>query len=422
MRSPSRRSRPLFAVAALAATTVVPLTPAPVLAQNTWSRISQRADASPSDRGWIGISFDVVADDWGRARKIIVAEVRPGSPAAEAGIRAGDELLAINDLDEAGELAELSRRLRIRPGDDVVLEVARRGAVHQIRLTAAPQPSDVHLGETVQVTIAPERVLGWARSMDSMRVEIERTRTRDVTVRATDRGPLSRSITIISGGSRGTVATPFEFHLFRGEGYDSLSEEMVELNRMMGDLELRLTERQTELERRLGSPDPTFVSQDGEVRRLATMLAEVSGRSAELESAMVEAALATAGSEYLSWSPSEQPRVTLRNAPAQRSGEFRPLSPYLIGRNRVAGAEVTDVKPELASYFAVEHGVLITDVTDGTPAATAGVVPGDVITEVGEMPISTVEELRFAISMSGDSIPLTVMRRGQERPITLRRR
>lgn len=421
MKMNSRARYPLAAFTAFAAVAVT-LGPAPIEAQNRWTPVSQRADQSSADRGWIGISFDVVADDWGRARQIIVSDVRAGSPASEAGIRPGDELLAINDLDEAGEVAELSRRLRIRPGDLVVLEVARDGALHQIRLTAAPQPSDVRLGESVRVTLADERVRGWARSMDSMRVEIERGQgVRDVRVRATNQGQLSQQITIITGGPRNTVDAPFEFHLFRGEEYDSLSEEMMQLNRVMGDLEARLVQRQTEIERRLGERDPSVLDEDGEVRRLSTMLAEISGRSAQLESAMAQSALSTAGAEYLTWAPRTEGPAGMAGARVS-GGEFRPLTPYLIGRNRIAGAEVTDVKPGLASYFAVERGVLVTDVTAGTPAEIAGVIPGDVVTGVGDRSVTTVEDLRFAVSMSGDSIPLTVVRQGSEIGLTLRRR
>lgn len=419
---PQAIQTPLLAAATLAATAAVALCPTPADAQARWSRVSQRAEQPASDRGWIGISFEVVADDWGRARRIVVADVATGSPAHEAGIQAGDQLLAINDLDEAGELAELTRRLSIRVGDPVVLEVARRGDLHQVRLTAAPRPADVRLGESVEVTVAPERVREWVRSMDSLRVEIERGQgARAVTVRATNGGQFSQRITIVSNGARNSVAAPFEFHLFRGEEYDSLSEEMTELNRVMSDLQTRLDQRQSVLERRLGERDPLSASQDGEVRRLVTMLSEVSGRSAELEASMAQAALSTAGSEYLSWAPQDRSPVAAPAAPSS-SGEFRPLSPYLIGRNRIAGAEVIDIKPELASYFQVERGVLITDVTEGTPSAMAGIIPGDVITGVGDMSIRSVEDLRFAVSMSGDSIPLLVVRQGTERPVTLWRR
>ena len=43
----------------------------------------------------------------------------------------------------------------------------------------------------------------------------------------------------------------------------------------------------------------------------------------------------------------------------------RPLAPYIVGRNVVAGAHFTTMKPLLADYFGVEGGLLVTEVMDG---------------------------------------------------------
>jgi membrane-associated protease RseP (regulator of RpoE activity) len=103
------------------------------------------------------------------------------------------------------------------------------------------------------------------------------------------------------------------------------------------------------------------------------------------------------------------------------SGAFSPLNPYILGRNRVAGAEVMDVRPELARYFGVDAGVLVVDVPPGTPAALAGLRPGDVIFELGEVPVGTVDDLRVAVGRTGPSALVRLIRHGVPLQVVLPR-
>ncbi len=134
---------------------------------------------------------------------------------------------------------------------------------------------------------------------------------------------------------------------------------------------------------------------------------------------MAEAARVTAGGEYGVVAP--EARTVSGGERVTTAGEFRPLTPYLLGRNRVAGAEVIDLKPELARYFEVSSGVLVVDVAPGTPAAIAGIVPGDVITRIDQVAVRSVEELRFGVSVAEDSLPVTLIREGSSRQVLLRR-
>ena len=84
-------------------------------------------EPAASDRGWIGVSFNVSADQSGPSEAILITEVSAGSPAAEAGLRPGDRVLAINDLDTRRELASLPELLRLSAGDAVVMVVERDG-------------------------------------------------------------------------------------------------------------------------------------------------------------------------------------------------------------------------------------------------------------------------------------------------------
>jgi S1-C subfamily serine protease len=69
----------------------------------------------------------------------------------------------------------------------------------------------------------------------------------------------------------------------------------------------------------------------------------------------------------------------------------------------------------------VSGGVLVLDVSAGTPAALAGIVPGDVITRLDQVGVRSVEDLRFSVSMAGESLPLSLVRQGASIQVLLRR-
>lgn len=95
------------------------------------------------------------------------------------------------------------------------------------------------------------------------------------------------------------------------------------------------------------------------------------------------------------------------------SGAFSPLTPYVLGRNRVAGAEVIDVRPELARYFEVDGGVLVVDVPAATPAAAADMRPGDVIVALGGSVVRSIRDLRLGVARAGNAVPVEVIRHGE---------
>jgi predicted metalloprotease with PDZ domain len=380
--------------------------------------------SEPEERGWIGISFQVDSDRWGRPSAVLITDVSSGSPADEAGLRPGDRLLAINELTTASAMSELSERLQLRVGDRVVMEVERAGERRRLRLEASEPPEDVRFRPRVEYaySTSDDQVDTWVRSMDSLRIELVEMEGQNIRVRTTRDGA-SGQVTVVTSMGRSSVEAPFEFFVFRGEAHDSLKREMVQLNGMMRDLERRLETRERQVRTRTRSADPLHLAEDEEFRRLSRSMDEVSLRSAALEVAMAEAARETAGLSYADPRPplavvgSEPMTVT---AP-EPTTEFRPLTPYLLGRNRVAGAQVVDLKPELAQYFEVDGGVLVVDVAAGTPAGMAGIIPGDVIVRIDRVAVRSVEDLRFGVSMAGDTLPVTVIRQGETAQVLLRR-
>ncbi len=90
------------------------------------------------------------------------------------------------------------------------------------------------------------------------------------------------------------------------------------------------------------------------------------------------------------------------------------------------GVSITDVNADLAKdeKLSVSQGVYISEVVDGGSAQLAGVIAGDVITQVNGQETKTTAELQEKIASAkvGDSITLTINRDGSTKkiPVTLK--
>ena len=110
--------------------------------------IEQLRSAGRVERGWLGVSVqDVGGEEPGRrgggagARGVIVAGVERGSPAARAGLRQGDQVVAIN-----GERVETSRSLvrgiaAVTPGQTVRLSILREGRPTELPVQVGRRPA-----------------------------------------------------------------------------------------------------------------------------------------------------------------------------------------------------------------------------------------------------------------------------------------
>jgi serine protease Do len=65
------------------------------------------------------------------------------------------------------------------------------------------------------------------------------------------------------------------------------------------------------------------------------------------------------------------------------------------------GVSVIAIDAQLAEYFGVKDGVLVTSVDAGSPAAAAGVRAGDVITQAGSRRVSAPADVATAIAAAG---------------------
>jgi predicted metalloprotease with PDZ domain len=90
-----------------------------------------RGDGDGEQKAYLGVT---TKENGG---KILVREVLAGSPAASGGLDANDELVAL----DGWRVSDLKKRLEdVRPGDEVVLTVARRGRLRRVKVVAGEAP------------------------------------------------------------------------------------------------------------------------------------------------------------------------------------------------------------------------------------------------------------------------------------------
>jgi serine protease Do len=101
-----------------------------------------------------------------------------------------------------------------------------------------------------------------------------------------------------------------------------------------------------------------------------------------------------------------------------RSPDRNVYSIFINSRARL-GVSVQDVEGQLAEYFGVSGGgVLITSVTEDTPAQAAGLRAGDVITEIDGRSVEDLGELRRRLADATGETTITVVRDRQPMTVT----
>jgi serine protease Do len=99
------------------------------------------------------------------------------------------------------------------------------------------------------------------------------------------------------------------------------------------------------------------------------------------------------------------------------------MHPEIVHPNWV-GLELQDLSPELAESFGDQatHGAIVAGVDPGSPAAQAGLVPGDVIARIGSEPAANarVVQRTIVVTPTGEPIAFSVWHDGHTRTVSLR--
>ncbi|RNC72179.1 MAG: DegQ family serine endoprotease [Desulfuromonadales bacterium] len=109
--------------------------------------VSQLVAKGSVTRGWLGVTIQPVTEELARefglkkARGVLVSDAIAGSPAAKAGVRQGDIILAFNDkeIKDAGHLQRVVAETA--PGKQVSVTVFRDGKEAKLTLTTASSDS-----------------------------------------------------------------------------------------------------------------------------------------------------------------------------------------------------------------------------------------------------------------------------------------
>ena len=118
-------------------------------------------------------------------------------------------------------------------------------------------------------------------------------------------------------------------------------------------------------------------------------------------------------------------RVPLAVVPRGEGREnFFSREPYGLfvwpGRTGRLGVTVETLTDQLATYFGAKDGVLVTEVTEGSAAAKAGLKAGDVITAIDDKPVNNASELARLVRGVKDGAEITIAILRDRRPQTLK--
>ena len=114
-------------------------------------------------------------------------------------------------------------------------------------------------------------------------------------------------------------------------------------------------------------------------------------------------------------------RPRLERIVASMNAVGKPPAQTANGKRKSLGAKVADAGRYALPGGTPSQGVYVGGVNPGSPAEAAGLKPGDVITQVGEKPIRSVDELSAAITTaSTNTLTLSVARGATRRDVEVR--
>jgi serine protease Do len=93
---------------------------------------------------------------------------------------------------------------------------------------------------------------------------------------------------------------------------------------------------------------------------------------------------------------------------------------FSFGNRTRLGVSGQNLSGQLGDYFGTPEGVLVTSVDDGTPARTAGLKAGDVITRINGETVRNLTDLRRLMGSASGETKVTIFRDRKEQTISLK--
>jgi serine protease Do len=118
--------------------------------------------------------------------------------------------------------------------------------------------------------------------------------------------------------------------------------------------------------------------------------------------------------------PARPGRPAPPEPPAPPAAPFPDVDTFTWRSGNGLGITVGDLSDQLAGYFGVKDGVLVTSVTDDSAAARAGIKAGDVITSFNGTDVTQPGDLRRRIQRLADGDEFTVGVVRDKKPLTLK--
>lgn len=319
-------------------------------------------------RGWLGFSYDRMPVERGgkTALELTVTSVVDDSPAERGGLRRDDVILRINGLN-ATEPLIASLGSSLTPGDSVTFYIRRAGREQDLRFVAAEPPRGFG-----RIAVTPEMMFDSAQKFMRIFIDSARVGTEPTYLRRLPGGRLDTTIVRRLPNGDSVVSRMFVW-----------GDSMPGFHRDSATLRF-FKERELHMDSLLR----------GRIR--------IEGDSVQF----------FGGGD----------RVFSFARPGMLPGEDIVVRSFGFGRRAIAGAELQELNPELARYFRVESGVLVTNVPENTPARRAGLQAGDVITAVEGRAVTQVDDLRRAIeTATSASVRVDYTRAGEKKTLQLKK-
>ena len=109
------------------------------------------------DRGWLGLRMDALNGQLGEyfgvkdGAGVLVTEVVEDSPAAKAGLRAGDVIVKAGDTEVGTPDALHEAMAGTKAGDELSLQVLRKGSRQTVTATLGEMPGDAMEGRRIEI-------------------------------------------------------------------------------------------------------------------------------------------------------------------------------------------------------------------------------------------------------------------------------